>query len=293
VGVVGEEGGWTTVSLADALERRTGFRLVIDMEKLTLDTVSDAVTCNGLDLRSLDGVVIKKIGKHYSPHLLDRLEMLHHVNRSGVPVFTEPWKIYRLIDRLSCTLNLLREGIPMPPTVITEDVACAVRTVQAYGEAVLKPLYSSKARGMRVLEAGDSTCLAEQIREFQSEGNPVLYIQKKVEVPGRDLGVTFLDGKHVGTYARMRGKSSSWNTTIHHGGRYGPYEPSDEIIELARRAQAIFDLHFSSVDVAETPEGPVVFEVSAFGGFRGLWEGPRVDAADLLAEYVVAKLAHA
>jgi ribosomal protein S6--L-glutamate ligase len=59
------------------------------------------------------------------------------------------------------------------------------------------------------------------------------------------------------------------------------------VIELARRAQALFAMDFTTVDVAETNSGPIVFEVSAFGGFRGALEGIGIDAAGLYAEHVL------
>ncbi|MFP4049030.1 MAG: ATP-grasp family protein, partial [Desulfovermiculus sp.] len=48
-----------------------------------------------------------------------------------------------------------------------------------------------------------------------------------------------------------------------------------------------FDLDFTCVDVAETADGPLVFEVSAFGGFRGIWEAQGIDAASLFTSYVL------
>jgi len=44
------------------------------------------------------------------------------------------------------------------------------------------------------------------------------------------------------------------------------------------------------VDVAETELGPVIFEVSAFGGFRGLYEGCGMEAAKLYADHVLRRL---
>ena len=48
-------------------------------------------------------------------------------------------------------------------------------------------------------------------------------------------------------------------------------------------------MDFTTVDVALTADGPVVFEVSAFGGFRGASEGAGIDAAALYAEYALAR----
>ena len=92
------------------------------------------------------------------------------------------------------------------------------------------------------------------------------------------LGLVFLGGRYLGCYARV-GSKDTWNTTIHSGGRYRAFDAPGEMVELAERAQSLFDLDFTTVDVAETANGPVVFEVSAFGGFRGAKEGIGIDAA--------------
>jgi len=289
IAVVGVAGGWSSESLADALAKRTGFRCLVDMAEASLNLADGSMKCNGEDLSRLDGMVIKKVGPRYSPDLLDRLEMLRCLNQRGLPIFSRPRAIMGTLDRLSCTVTLMVNDIPMPPTVVTESVDRALKAVEAMGPSVLKPLYSSKARGMRVVEPGDG--LAEKLEAFKAEGNNVIYLQKMIDLPGKDLGVAFLGGKYLATYARARGKDSdSWNTTTHDGGHYEAHTPSEEIIELARRAQEPFGLDFTSVDVAETAQGPMVFEVSAFGGFRGLKVANQLDAAQLYADYVLEKV---
>ena len=130
--------------------------------------------------------------------------------------------------------------------------------------------------------------IEREIRAFQAE-NPMMYIQQKIELPGRDLGMVFLDGEYLGTYARVS-KGDAWNTTIHSGGKYATHTPPDDVIALAQRAQAPFAMDFTTVDVAETGEGPIVFEVSAFGGFRGALEGIGINAAGLYTEHVLRQL---
>jgi ribosomal protein S6--L-glutamate ligase len=177
----------------------------------------------------------------------------------------------------------------MPPTVVTEDPDRAERAIRRFGKAVLKPLYSTKARGMVTVEAGGD--VAGEIERFREAGNSIFYIQKMVSLPDRDMGVAFLGGRYLGTYARVRGEGS-WNTTTSAGGSYEGCDPPQDIIELARKAQQPFDLDFTCVDVAECPDGPVVFEVSAFGGFRGLLEGCGLDAARHLTDHVLESMGH-
>lgn len=289
IGVVGLPDKWSTETLADAVDTKTGFRMVIDMNEVSLDLEHGKLFFREHDLCKMDALIIKKISTSYSPNSLDRLELLRVAEQAGVQVFSPAVNILRLIDRLSCTVTLHGAGIPMPPTRITESLDAARSAVEDFGSAVFKPLYSTKARGMCVIDAemGIDT-IDERILAFQKD-NPMMYIQKKLSLPGRDLGMVFLAGKYLGTYARVNA-GESWNTTINSGGRYADHQPDSSLIDLAERAQAPFNMDFTTVDVAETEDGPIVFEVSAFGGFRGAKEGMGLDVASLYVDHVIDKL---
>jgi len=286
IGVVGTHGGWSSEFLADMVQEKTGFRLLVDMADVTLDLDGCRVWHGQTDLGSLDGLIIKKIGARYSPDLLDRLEMLRFVEDQGVRIFSSPLNIMRVLDRLSCTVTLRLAGIPMPPTTITENAFQAVRTVHEYGQAVFKPLYTSKARGMKLITA--DSAIERQVQAYQRH-NSIMYIQKKIDLQGRDLGLVFLGGSYLTTYSRKK-PGHSWNTTTANGGKYEPYTPAKESIQLAARAQALFGLDFTCVDLVETEDGPVVFEVSAFGGFRGMLEAQNLNAAAMLTDFVLERL---
>jgi len=290
IGVVGLPGKWSTETLADAVEASTGMRLVIDMSNVALDLDGRKLLYGEHDLCELDALIVKKISREYSPNSIDRLELLRVAEAQGVRVFSPALSMLRLIDRLSCTTTMANAGIPMPPTLITEDTARAEAAVQHYRSAVFKPLFSTKARGMVVIDADDpESQRIEQIKDFHTS-NPMMYIQKKMDLPGQDLGLVFLGGEYLGAYARVS-EGSSWNTTIHHGGRYAAAEPDTSWIEIAQRAQALFNMDYTTVDMAETEHGPIVFEVSAFGGFRGAKEGLGINVAERYVDYVLKQVA--
>jgi tetrahydromethanopterin:alpha-L-glutamate ligase len=298
IGVIGIPDGWSTIQLLDALEARTGYRRLIEMQDVALDLEHGRVLHRGFDLAELDGIIVKKIAREYSPDALDRVELLRVLERRGVRLFSRPTAMMRLIDRLSCTVELRLGDIPMPATIVTESIDVAITAITRYGAVVAKPLYTSKARGMLVLRAPGTDDrapvtkdeLRAQIDAFRRD-NPVMYLQQLLRTPGHDLGVVFLGGEYLATYARVSG--GSWTTSTNTGGKYQPYRPSAEVIELARRAQALFDLDFTCVDVVETADGPKVFEVSAFGGFRGLLHASNLDAAAHYADYAIRTIERA
>ncbi len=288
IGVIGISDGWSSQSLAQAASQATGHPpLLIEMNRVRLDLPSGRVLFGDLNLADLDALIVKKIGAQYSPDLLDRLEILRLLSARGLPVFSEPSRIMGMLDRLACTVTLQLAGIPMPKTTLTEDPDQAAAALAEYGRAVFKPLYSTKARGMILLEHGPDSRerIAAYAREF-----PMMYIQKAVTIENdRDLGLVFLGGEYLTTYARCK-TNDSWNTTTASGGRYAPFDPPREIIDLADKAQAAFGLDFTCVDVALTSEGPLVFEVSAFGGFRGVEKARGFDPAPLLVEHVLNRI---
>jgi len=259
------------------------------MNEVTLNLESRELIYQEHDLCQLDAIIIKKIGSQYSPNTLDRLELLRVAENAGVKVFSRPANILRLIDRLSCTVTLRNADIPMPATIVTEDIDEAISTVNRFGEAIFKPLYSTKARGMCVIskESGNSR-IRKEVEAFKA-GNPMMYIQQKIALGGRDMGLMFLGGRYLGAYARIT-KNDAWNTTIHSGGAYAPAEPSADIIAMASKAQSLFDMSYTTVDVAETENTAIVFEVSAFGGFRGGKEGLNQDVAELYVDHVLTTL---
>jgi ribosomal protein S6--L-glutamate ligase len=289
IAVIGVLGKWSSEALADEVALATGFRLLVDMNQVVLDLNTASLRYKEFDLCQFDALIVKKISSRYSSNSLDRLELLRVAENAGVKVFSSATSMLRLLNRLSCTVTLANAGIAMPPTRITEDFSEALIAVEEFGSAVFKPLYSTKARGMSLISKKKGFHKTKQeIAAFQAE-NPLMYIQKKMALGGRDLGLVFLAGKYLGTYARVS-KDDSWNTTINSGGYYAPYQPSEEVIALATKAQSLFNMDFTTVDVAETEDGPVVFEVSAFGGFKGAKEGIGINAPQLYVEHVIKML---
>lgn len=289
IGVVGILGAWSTEVLADNVEKRTGFRCIIDFAEVKIDLSTNQALYKGEDLCTFDALIVKKISKLYSPASVDRLIALEWINTQGVKVYSNPKSMARLINRLGCTMTLSSAGIPMPRTVIAESVEHAVSIVKKYKSCVLKPLFSTKAMGMCVMNHDDPE-LYNKLNDFH-KSNPVMYLQQKLELPGRDLGVMFLGEKYIGTYARVS-QGVGWNTTTRDGGKYACHEPHKNTIEMARKARECFDLTYTTVDVVEFDnlDDNIIFEVSAFGGFRGAKEGCGIDVAGQYVDYVIQQI---
>lgn len=286
IGIIGIPGRWSSEVLKDAIFNRTGFCILMSFDDIYFDLQKGSAFYKDFNLSLLSALVIKKIGQDYSHHLSDRISLLQYLENNGLRIFSRTGPTAAAINRIKNTVRLRSGGIPMPHTVITESVDIAVNTLKKFHTAVFKPIYSTKAKGMKLLEYGLDH--QKEIEEFHSN-NKIMYIQKFEIFPDKDLGVVFMGGKHIGTYARTR-KKGSWNTSTRFGGDYEKEIPCENILNLAYNAQKLFQLDFTCVDIAVTKNGPVVFEVSAFGGFSGLYKASRINAAELYAGYIIDHL---
>jgi len=290
IAVVGRPGAWSTERLAEALRQEGVEAPVVDLGRCGLRPPDRRVFADGRPLEPFDGALVKKIADAGDGALLGaRLNVLRHWERSGVTVLSSPTRLEIAADRYRMTLELAAIELPIPDTVVTEDLAEAAATVENFGSTVLKPLFTSKGRGMQRLQPGPD--LMGKLAQHQREHPGPLYLQRFVEHPGRDLGIALLDGVFLGAYWRVAARKQ-WMTTILSGGRYEPAEPPAEAVEMAERAARHFGLLFTGVDLIEMPgRGFVILEVSAFGGFRGLATACGIDAAPLLAKAALGHLA--
>jgi len=292
IAVVGQPGAWSTERLADAL-RAAGARVgVVDLAACSLRLPDRRLFHCGEPLEKLDGAVVKKLGDTADGWgVQERIGMLRHLEASGVPVLSAPDRLHVAVNRYRMTCELVRAGLPVPETTVTEDVDEAAAAVERFGSAVLKPLFTSKGRGMRRLEP--SRELRAQLESHRDDGLGPFYLQRFVKHPGRDLGVAVLDGRCIGAYWRVAA-ADHWMTTILSGGRYEKADLGPETEAMAVRAARHFGLVFTGVDLIEDSDGRFrVLEVSAFGGFRGLLNGCGVDAAPMLADLVLRHIERA
>lgn len=287
IGVAGVPGKTSTEALGKAFRQRGTATLVFDLGDARLDLDRGEAICHGWNLGDLDALVVKKLGDSIDPRVPQRVNLLHAVENQGVRVFSRPGAVEAVNDRYRMTMRLRQAGVPMPPTVVTDSLEEAAATIEEWGAAVLKPVFTSKGRGMHLLRCGEAHRLA--LRRWAGDHGAPFYLQQLVSHPGRDLGVGLLGGEPLGAYYRV-GRAGEWRTTVQLGGHYEEAHPSAALTRLASQVAELFGLDFTIVDIVETPDGPMVYEASAFGGFGGLSQACGISAAERYADYVLKEL---
>lgn len=287
VGLLASGDGWHARALAAAFERLGCRTLRLEVARLAGRVgPRPGVRSGGLDLESLDALVVRVIPAGSLEQVVFRVDCLHLLADGGLPVVNPPRALERTIDK-HWTSRLLHEaGIPTPRTVAAEGFEEAM---QAYrdlqGDVVVKPLLGSGGRGIFRVSDGDLAHRSFRALELQRS---VFYLQEFVPHGRSDLRL-FAAGGRVLAAARRVGPG--WKTNVAAGARAEPHRPRPEEEDLALRACSAVGADYAGVDLVEAEDGRLlVVEVNGIPGWSALQKTTSVDLAAEVALLVKARL---
>jgi RimK family alpha-L-glutamate ligase len=216
-----------------------------------------------------------------------RLGILHALRELGVMVWNDARAVERCVDKSMTSFLLAQSDIPTPQTWTTQDrdAACAIVAREAAaGPLVLKPLFGSQGRGLRLIRTPDELPPPADIAG-------VYYLQRFVGVERdgfHDFRLLVSGGRVV---AAMMRHSADWITNIKRGGRPVTVVANDDTRTLAVRAAAAVGADFAGVDILyDRDEQPSVLEVNSMPAWSGLQKVTPARIAAILAADLVAAL---
>jgi RimK family alpha-L-glutamate ligase len=225
-----------------------------------------------------DAAFVRTISAGTFEQVTMRLGVLHALRELGVPVHNDARSIERCVDKSMTSFMLHKAGIPTPPTWSIESIEGArrvVRTEASVGRPlVLKPLFGSQGRGLRLVERCEDLPAAEDI-------GGIYYLQHFVRnrAPGwRDWRVFVIGDRAV---AAMIRHGKHWRTNASQGAHCEAAPPAGAIAALAVEATAAVDANYAGVDIIEDADGRhLVLEVNSMPAWSAL---QRVTATDIAA----------
>jgi RimK family alpha-L-glutamate ligase len=232
-----------------------------------------------------DAIVVRDMAGGTFEAVTLRLGILHAAREAGVLVWNDACAIERCVDKSMTSFLLCRAGLPTPPTwaVESRDAAAAVVEREAVGSPlVLKPLFGSQGRGLRLIGTPDDLPAPDAV-------HGVYYLQRFVGVDRdgfRDFRLLVSCGRIVAAMARH---SPGWITNVKQGGRPVAVAANDEMRDLAVRAAAAVGAAFAGVDVLYDGDGRLtVLEVNSMPAWSGLQKVTSFDIAAALAGDLIA-----
>lgn len=248
--------------------------------------MNPSVLLDGADIRhEISALLVRPIGRGSLDEIIFRLNILHSLSRSGIPVVNNPSSIEKAADKYHTLVLLSEKGMKVPKTVVTENVSEALNAFQKFGgDAIVKPVFGSRGIGAARISNED---IAERTFRTLHFNRHVLYVQEFVQHGFRDIRVFLVGGRAV---AAMHRVSTSWKTNISRGAKPSSLKVTAEMEDVAIKSADIIGCEIAGVDLMESRDGLLVNEINSQPGWRGLQSTTSVDIAEQMAAYVISKV---
>lgn len=242
----------------------------------------------GFEDRLPDGVFVRCVPGGSFEQVTKRLGILHALEALGVPLRNDARAVERCVDKSMTTFLLQQAGLPTPATWTCEAPGPVRQIVEREAgpgrPLVLKPLFGSQGRGLRLVEGLDDL-------PGEDEVAGVYYLQRFVAGPNegwRDWRVLVSGGRAV---AAMTRHGVQWITNRHQGAHCEAVPLDEPLAGLAVAAARAVGAGYAGVDVIRDPSGrPYVLEVNSMPAWSGLQGVTDIDVTRALADDFLAAL---
>jgi RimK family alpha-L-glutamate ligase len=245
-----------------------------------------AATVDGVDIvKEVDALIMRPIGRGSLEEIIFRMDLLHRLERLGVVIVNPPLAVERCVDKFHTVALLEENGVPVPRTVVTEDVEEALRAFSMLGgDVVVKPVFGS--RGIGSTRVSDVEVATRVFRALVFH-HMVLYVQEFVRHGVSDIRA-FVVGDRV--VAAMRRVAESWKTNVSLGAKPTALKLDASLERLAVKASRVIGCKVAGVDILESDNGPIIVELNSQPGWRGLQSVTDVNIADEVVGFVLSEL---
>ncbi len=216
------------------------------------------------------------------------LSVLHALERRGIPLWNDARAIERCVDKAMTSFLLQRAGIPTPQTWVCRSLeaarAIAGRELEPGSALVLKPLFGSQGRGLRLIEAVQDLPPPEEV-------SGVYYLQRFVRSPGsgwQDWRVLVAAGRPLSAMLR---RGEKWVTNRHQGAACEAWPLDDVLGSLAVNAAHAVGAGYAGVDVIRDAAGRhQVLEVNSMPAWSALQSVSTLDLTQGLVDAFLAEI---
>ena len=249
------------------------------------DCVFDTTAAHGLALSGFTGALpqaalVREVAGGSFEEVTRRLGVLHALRELKVPVWNDARAIERCVDKSMTAFLLAKAGVRTPATWTVEGATAARAVAERElpcGELVLKPLFGSQGRGLRLIAA-----LADLPDPADIAG--VFHLQRYIRTGSdafADHRLFVCAGEVI---AAMTRRGANWITNVKRGGVPEPLAPDAELTRLAIAAAAAVGVDYAGIDLLRDADGAaMVLEVNSMPAWRGLQRVTPVRIAERLA----------
>ncbi|MEM0467577.1 MAG: RimK family alpha-L-glutamate ligase [Pyrobaculum sp.] len=277
--------------LEEAIKKRghIPIRIYVDMLEVRIGgggvAVRQAVGRGQPEEVDVPGAILRHLGIFRDfEQFLYRVWAARALEESGAYVMNPvlPWVVAG--DKMAALMKLAKAGLPVPPTVVTENMFVGYRAVAEFGRAVVKQMRGAMGYGVFLVDNPD---VAFHIFSALVNLNKPIYVQKFLEKGSGDYRVVVVGGRVIGAEYR---RGEGWKTNVAQGAKPEPARATPQMEELAVRAVEALGLDYGGVDIAETSDGYYILEVNPTMSWQGFKQATGINPAEHIVDYLLEKI---
>ncbi|MBY0586202.1 RimK family alpha-L-glutamate ligase [bacterium] len=287
--IIGSGKGWHTESLVRAAASRgheatpVSYRQLVG--KIGGTDRSNQLWVAGLDLFSVDRVIVRSVPAGSLEQVILRIDALHRLEQAGTRVLNSARSIEASVDKYLSISRLQTAGLLVPRTIVCERADDVLNAFQELGgDVVVKPLFGSEGKG--IVRLTDEQTTYRVARTLEQIGS-VAFVQEYIPHQGFDIRAYVLGDEIVASMRRWVAPGD-FRSNVSQGGRAEGIELSEPLKKLARSAVRAVGASMGGVDLLPALDGQVyVIEVNSSPGFRALEQATGKDVAGRTIDFAV------
>jgi RimK family alpha-L-glutamate ligase len=231
---------------------------------------------------SPDAWIVRSMPSGSLEQVIFQMNLLARIEACGGYVINSARSLEIAIDKYLSLAILRSAGVPVPPTVVCQQVDQALKAFEKLGgDVVIKPVFGGEGRG--IIRVSDGELAGRAFRAIVATGG-ILYLQSYLHHGGCDYRL-FVVGDQV--TAMKRDNPIDFRTNAARGARCSAWSPSEEQVQLAKLAATAAGLEIAGVDLVQTTSGlHYVLEVNGVPGWRKLAEVTGDDIASKIVRHI-------
>ncbi|MFP4654208.1 MAG: tetrahydromethanopterin:alpha-L-glutamate ligase [Methanohalobium sp.] len=285
---------WTARALFDAVIQKNFYPIFIKLKdtEVTIDSTIN-YTSNRTDLSELDAAIVRDVGSGPIESVSFRFDVLRQIENDGTLVVNTPESIQNAANKYYSSYLMAKENLPIPRTRIIQNTENALKTLDNFRDALIKPVFGFKGIGIvriknnTIIESDNSmnTQQVEKLVQNELDRKGMLYIQEYIPNQGRDIRAFVVDGELIGAIYRTA-PDKKWISNLSQGGSYQRCILSTEQKEISIKAAKTIGSVFAGVDLIEGDHKTMLLEVNGTPSGAGIYKAWNINPANYIMDYI-------
>lgn len=274
---------YSTKRLVEAATQRGHQVQVIDTLRCYMNISSNkpSIHYKGLELSDFNAI-IPRIGASitfYGNAVVRQFEIM------GVFSVNESVAITRARDKLRSLQLLSRKGLGLPITGFAHSPDDVNDLIEMVGGPPLVIKLLEGTQGIGVVLAETKGAASSVIDAFLGLKANIMLQEYIHEAGGADIRC-FVVGNKVIAAMKRQAQPGEFRSNLHRGGKAQLVEITSEERAAAINAAKIMGLNVAGVDILRSARGPLIMEVNASPGLKGIEKATGKDVAGIIIEFI-------